>query len=207
MITENFRIHTPNDFAQTKEFLSNVFDLEKRLPEQVFRNNFGNFLFEDFDWATTPEFWDTLQQLCKASNDDHVIVAVVAPDPQNYFYKEFGFYSWLKLPITLSGMDYFSALETGPEESPADALLYSIDTVVWCSPNMKWAIWGERPYGVCVIGFSDESTVVSPQGLWRPATEALEDFIALNFRKFEIPKEFSDALILHYPCQPNQNKV
>jgi hypothetical protein len=207
MNNEKFNIHTPDDFIKTKEFLSNVFDLEKRLPEQVFRNNFGHFLFEEFDWATTSEFWGTLQHLCKASNDDHVIIAVVAPDPQNYYYRKYASYAWLKLPTTLSDTDYFSALETEPKENPNDALLYSIDTVVWCSPSMKWAIWGERPYGTCVIGFSNESTVIAPQGLWRSAKEALDDFIVLNFRKFEIPKEFSDALILHYPCQPNQNKV
>jgi hypothetical protein len=199
MSPENFNIHTPDDFARTKETLSNVFDLDKRLPEQIFRNNFGNFLFEDFDWAMTPKFWGTLQRLSTASSDDHVIVAVLAPDPQNYYYKEFAFYNWLKIPMTVSAMDYFSALETGPEESPADAILYNSKIVAWCSPSMKWAVWGERPYGVCVIGFSNESTVIAPQGLWRSAKEALDDFIVLNFRKFEIPKEFSDALILNFP--------
>jgi hypothetical protein len=71
---------------------------------------------------------------------------------------------------------------------------------------MKWAIWGERPYGTCVIGFSNESTVIAPQGLWRSAEQALYDFIPVNFIKKQIPKEFSDALIFNYPCQPKQNK-
>jgi hypothetical protein len=207
MNLKSFNTYTPDDFAQIKETLSKVFDLDQRLPKQVFRKKFGYFLFEEFDWAMTPEFWGTLQHLSKASNDDYVIVAVVDPDPQNYFYNEFGFYNWLKLPMTLSNMDYFFALETGPEESPADAILYNTRIIAWCSPSMKWAVWGERTYGTCIIGFSDESTAIVPQGIWRSAEQALYDFIPVNFIKKQIPKEFSDALILNYPCQTNQNKV
>ena len=201
MNTEKFKIYTNDDFIKTKETLSNVFDINKRIPQQVFRNIFSNFLFEEFDWAMTPEFWNTIQQLSRASNDNHVIIATLDPDPQNYFYKEFAFYNWFKLPTTLSDINYYSILKEGPKESPVDALLYNTEVVIWCAPSMKWAIWGERSYGICILGFSKDSNVIVPQGMWRSAHEALDDLIEANFKDQKIPKDFSDALILNYSGQ------
>jgi len=40
----------------------------------------------------------TIRGLAEKSKDDYVILAVLKPNPMDYYYKEFSYFNWLKLP-------------------------------------------------------------------------------------------------------------
>lgn len=192
-------IQEKKDFEESHRLINQVFRTERRIPDQVFNPSLSGFLFEEFDWAMSSEFWKTIQQLAIASKDSYILTAVLEPSPTDYFFNEFGCYNWFKLPVGITADDYWSVLQSGPKGSPADALLYNSEIVVWVSPSMKWAIWGERSYGICVLAFAngvEKSNKASLLGAWRNASDALKDLI--SFKDGQNPKAFSEFLMLNY---------
>ncbi len=87
-------------------------------------------------------------------------------------------------------------IESSPEESPADAIVFNSEVVVWLSPSMKWAIWGERSYGICIVGLSEEISSYKSESCLTIDT-AISDLVSLNFGNI-IPDEVVSKLLLHY---------
>lgn len=198
----------PNTFAiREKEFeesfrlVTAAFNPNKRLPEQIFDHLFTNFFFEEFDWAMSADFWKTIQHLAIVSQDSFILTGVLEPNPIEYFYQEFGYYNWFKLPVNISCDDYWDVLQLEPEDSPADAILYNSDIVVWVSATMKWAVWGERNLGVCVLALKDNSTIKKehpPIGKWKSVNEALINLFPISFYGKQVPIDFSELLRRNY---------
>lgn len=190
-------ISNDKDFMQASALINKIFNKEE-FPAQVFRKEFTDFTFEEFDGAMTPEFWDTtIQKLAQTSHDQEIYVAVISPDPVSHYFHHFGYYNILKLPISASAIDYYNFLEKGPAKSPVDAMFYNSRKVVWIPLSGKWAIPGERSLCVCALGFAKDSAILAPQGRgwWRPASDALEELIDNNFRGRVAPKEFADEFL------------
>lgn len=201
MNVKNFFMKDIQQFNESKKMINAAFNTENELPEQVFSQSFKDFKFEEFDWAMDFEFWNTLKQLAFQTKDDFILVAVLDPNPIEYFYKEFKYYNWISLPIDLSVDEYYEILEYGPEESPADAILYNSRIVVWLSPSMKWAIWAEREYGICIVGFSDKDHLNNLLPLltsWRSIDETVLSWIEANFKNEELFQKFIKSLYLNY---------
>jgi hypothetical protein len=142
-----------------------------------------------------------LQQLARISNDTHIITALLDPDPIAYFFKEFGYYNWFKLPVTSTPQEYKQLIQLAPPGSSADAMIYNSEVIAWVPFSKKWAIWAERGYDICILGFADKNCIISDtllKGRWRPANEGLEELVALNFKNQQVPKEIADAFMANY---------
>ena len=201
MNLETLFVRKKKEFNKLIGIASDAFYIENRLPKQVFREQFNYFLFEEFDWAMDKDFWSIIQQLSKEAKDDYVLTAVLDPNPVEYFYKEFNYYNWMKLPVNLSPDEYLDVLGLGPEESSADAVLYNSYTVIWLPPSMKWAIWGERSYGVCVLGLQDVNNSADLLPIlknWRSIDETVLSWVGLNFVNQQLPQEIANTLFLNY---------
>jgi hypothetical protein len=178
--------------------LNKIFHVKKRLPEQVFKTPFFGFICEDFDNTMSADFWDfLLHPLTKSFNDNHVLIAVLDPDPKDYFYSNFGYYNMLNLPATATGAQYLKSLATGPLESPADAILYNSETIVWVPSGGRWAIWGQREYEICILAFADEQAMNLAQSFlnnnWKTADKALNSFVLKH-----VPKNFVTFFVDNY---------
>ncbi|WP_139488178.1 hypothetical protein [Brevibacillus dissolubilis] len=147
------------EFEKAYQFITKVFDAKKRLPEQVFHINFQKTLVFDFDMAMSESFWMEIERLKAASKYTEVFLAVLEPDPVDYYLHEFHYFNWCCFPDSTTPEECWDTLEQGPAESPADAILYNSEIVVWLPTSMKWAIWGERKYGVCILAFNDDSGI------------------------------------------------
>jgi hypothetical protein len=194
-------ISSKKEFEESQKLISNLFRLDQQLPEQVFGENLGNFVFSDFDWAMSFDFWETIRELAEASQDAYILTAVLEPNPIDYFYYEFGYYNWVKLPISISADDYWEVLQLGPKDSPADAMLFNSFIVVWVSPSMKWAVWGDRTYGICIFASEKGSNIINHSsllGTWKTVNEALTDLLPINFKSRQMPIEFSSTLRSNY---------
>jgi hypothetical protein len=199
---ERLFIADEKEFAESKKWVDRVFNTEQELPEQVFQESFHGFKFEEFDWAMGEAFWSVLQDLCRKSEDAYCLMGVLNPDPVRYFYKAFGRFSWVKLPVDLTADEYFSVLAHEPAKSPADAILYHSYTVVWVPPSGKWGIWGERDMGVCVLGFRDEKDGwhrLPFLNHWHPINETVFSWMSLNFSQQQLPGAFVQKMKLNYP--------
>lgn len=198
-----------NEYNDNLKLISNVFRIELELPEQVFLENYDGFLFEEFDWTLNGEFWNVLQILARSTNDNYIITAVMEPSPVNYFYNEFGYFNWGKLPINLTSDKYLEFIESSPKDSEADSILYNSNIIIWTSPSMKWGIFGDRNYGVCIIAFKsglDIGGLSSILKSWKTVEKALELLVPNNFVNQKVPKEIYDSLCDKYFSGNNNTK-
>ncbi|MED3992292.1 hypothetical protein [Priestia aryabhattai] len=197
----NFFIKDIQDFQSTNKNLKSIFNTNKELPDKVFNQRCDYYLFEEFYWVMCDDFWPTVQYLTKIFNEKEVTVAVLDPHPTDYFYKEFGYFNYLKLPTSLSSEEYSNALEIGPEDYPADAPYYHSEKVVWFSSSKQWAIWGERSLDICVIGFNESvllDYLMTSPSKWSYLNEDVEELIGLNFRNMTLPQDFRESLSKNY---------
>jgi hypothetical protein len=198
MKPENLIINTVQEFDQTQQFIQSVFDTRLVLPQQIFSKEYSNFTLDEYDWTLCDEFWEVIQQLSQLSGDTDIIMAIIDPDPITYYHKKIGY---LKLPTTLTAQEYSDLLWYQSKEHNIDQVHFIANVVAWVPLSRKWAIWGERTYEVCILGFADQSITLPNnilKGKWRPLHEALEDFIFPHFRTAPIPLKDADAFIANY---------
>lgn len=193
-------IQEQQEFQRCWQLLTAVFHHRQRLPNQVFRKNFAEFAFAELDWAMSADFWCTLQGLAARAEKPSVLVAVLEPDPVDYFYREFGCYNFFTLPMHATSDDYWAALEEGPASSSTDAALYNSDVIIWMPESLEWAIWGQRDIGTCVIGLNRAKSADGPalSRDWMSVECALTGLISMNFRAGQVPQEFSATLRVSY---------
>ncbi|MCL6458433.1 MAG: hypothetical protein K6T85_10555 [Gorillibacterium sp.] len=184
-------------FEETQDLITKTFNYEQRLPNQVFKVPFQKTVVLDFDHAMSYRFWNELEQLTELFGDSSVIMAVLDPHPVDYYYNEFSQYNWCVLQNGTTADEYWNMLEQGPEESPADAILFNSEVVVWLSSSMKWAIWGERSYGICVLGFTDDNSDYKSES-WFTMDKAITDLVSLNFKNYTVPEEIVSKLMKYY---------
>lgn len=187
---------------------SGVF-LNQRLPALVFRPGYNQFRFLEFDQTLSEHFWSVLQNLARSSQDQHINLVVLEPDPVNYFFKNFKRYGALRFQANSGSTQYVDALEAGPADSPADSLLYNSEVIAWFPDSCRWLIWGERNRGVAVLSLRDNRSV-AVEDIFRDAglpnvsvAQAVMDFVSLNFGDADALQRFAQELERNYWCPKN----
>jgi len=177
-----------SEMLRLQERLKLVVHPDRRLPEPVFQPQYGCFQFTEFDATMADQFWPVLWGLMRAFGDEHCSLAVLDPDPLKYFFAQFKRYGALRFELGNTADDYYNALSSEPDGSPADALLYNSEVIVWLPDSRKWAIWGERSLGIAVIA-ADEALgpalkpILNEAGLATSSVDrAVLDYVALNIR-------------------------
>lgn len=178
--------------------------LRRRLPAPVFKFGYDQFRFLEFDETLSERFWKVLQNLARSSEDSHVNLVVLEPDPVDYFFKRFQRYGALRFEVNAGSTRYAEALETGPASSPADSLLYNSEVITWFPDSCGWLIWGERSRGLAVVSLRDDCTVALGD-IFRDAglpnvsvDEAAVSFISLNFDNTAALQQFARELEQNY---------
>lgn len=200
MNLENLFVSNMNEYKMYRDLINNVIEPSINLPGNVFTDWYNNFLFEEFDWTMTEEFSEKLKQLAIETNEPFVLIAVLDPNPSEYYFNEFGYFNWIKIPTDVLDTFYFEAIEYPPEESVADSILYNSQKIVWTVPSAAWAIWGDRNYGICILGRKMGCQLESEQNLknWKTVENALESWMKLSFENQDIPKKFKRQMVLNY---------
>lgn len=125
-------------------------------------------------------------------------MAVLNPEPLNYYFKEFGYFNWCKIPVGLRQEQYEEILNLEPTGSPADSLQINSNLIVWASPTGKWAIWCDRGFETSVIGFHKgitDSTMPLVLPKWVPVESSfVAGWMSFTFPGFETPHDFLEKL-------------
>lgn len=140
-----------------------IFEVDQRLPQQVFADRNLEWRFEEFDWAVSSHSWTALRALGEASGEATLTVGVLDPDPIPGVYSKCDPSQWFEIPISASKDEYLEALNRPPPGlNWADSIEVNGRVIVWFSPSQSWAIWAERFAGLCVLG----SRGVTPTDIW-----------------------------------------
>ncbi|MBK7706134.1 MAG: hypothetical protein IPJ30_10215 [Acidobacteria bacterium] len=146
-----------NLFQKKQSEIDSLITRQNQLPEQVFNSEISGYLFFHFDEIFTGDFFERMKSFLKASNEEKLTLAVLKPDPENYFFRNFGKYPVVECSVKDTSDAYLAGIEETPNDSPADALVYNSDIVILYSENLKWAIYADRNFELGIIGFKEDS--------------------------------------------------
>ncbi|KXI47095.1 MULTISPECIES: hypothetical protein [Bacillus cereus group] len=197
MNLKSLSIKNKEVFDKWKHELDGMIHFDLSLPNQVFQNDYGNYMFGEFDSLMYDDGWNEIRKLAQTTHDSFVIMGVLDPHPEEYYYKEFGYYNWLKLPCDLTGDQYMDVLEEYPQDSMADSIMHNSFVVAWFPPSKEWIIIGDRSYGINILAIKNESGLkhkLTPFYNW----SSLDKFISLNFEDEVQDKEFIKNISRNY---------
>jgi hypothetical protein len=139
------------DFERINHHVNQVFDVGVSFLDQPFRADVGEFFLFPYEFVAGERFWPTLVDLAELHSDSEIEVMVLSPDPIEYFYREFEYYSAFVISTESASADYWAALSEGPPGWEADALAYRAERWVIVGPSASWGIWNDRAYGLSVV--------------------------------------------------------
>lgn len=196
-------IKDPVEFDKALELINSVVDIQKSFPDQVFRDQFKIFVFDQFRIAVTPDFLPVLKQLAEVSSDNEIVIATIDLDKTGSLHRCSSHF-FFKIPITLTQKEFWKLLYSQPSTCEFNCGRFELMAydVVWVPLSAKWAIWGSRDYEICILSFADASCRILAEDLigeWGSVHEALEQLIVPVFSHGRsIPQEFRRAALLNY---------
>jgi len=129
-----------------------VLDRISAFPRSIFQTPPASLAFLDYGHVTSRELFERLVDLCKVNDERGFVFMMTAPDPVNYFQKNFG---WLPA-ASFSCEDQVSAftefVTRDPGGSPADAIAYRSDEIMAISDGAAVALYGRRDREIAVLG-------------------------------------------------------
>ncbi|MED1017232.1 hypothetical protein [Bacillus atrophaeus] len=194
----HYFIDHPKELKVYQSMINSLCHVDQTLPEQVFKQRKKYYLFEEFHWVLSDESWEMLRSLAHHYQDEFILMAVLDnPDQINQFYDDFEYFNWIKIPLHITAEEYLSILTDYPKHSKNDCIMNIASRVVWASPTLKWAIYGEREFEICILEI-DHPDVGKPLASWRPLDDVVLDWISVVFYNQIIPDEFKNKLINNY---------
>jgi hypothetical protein len=180
-------------FNAIMETLNSAALVSSELPQRVFRLGYGRFHFFEFDLTFSEKFWAVIQKIAFQSR---INMVSIDPDPVEYFFKEFGQFGAIQVNASATADEYYEALCAHPPSYPLDSLFHS-ETLAWFPDSALWLVWGERGYGVAVLGLHKDfdspiDRIARDAGMpLLSLDEALSDIVSLNFRDSAAFEAFS----------------
>ena len=100
-------------------------------------------VFNDVDFLSDV-FFRLIQKLLEWSEDNGCEFVMLRPDPEYYFHRFFGKYPIIEITQGMNSTKYFTALNEGPPESPADALGVNYLEYVIAPSSLRWFVHAWR---------------------------------------------------------------
>ena len=138
-------------FQKCWDFIEQAFYTNRRLPDQVFRENFTGFFFDDN--ARFLDIFLGVQKSALNTNEQLITLMLFKYSRLEGHYQWDDYYPAFQLSINTPPEDFFGIFSF---EAPlGDSIRYADITV--CVPeSLEWAIWQSYDLELCIIGFNKE---------------------------------------------------
>ncbi|MFD6533448.1 hypothetical protein [Streptomyces sp. NPDC060184] len=191
-----------NDYLDVRSRGAATFELDARLPEQVFKEGAGGSLFCEFDAVLTPEFWPALCAMARWHGDAYVELLVLEPDCDAFYLPEYRMYPAMSLSVEADVDDYWAAIGYEPDGDIMGSIAISANVIAVTGPSGRWGCWGERDPEVAVFrGFPNAAARNGWCAQFGPFLEvsgALESYLPLTFAGRTVPDEYAATLTANY---------
>lgn len=178
---------------------SEVFRLERRLPDIVHRLRCGPRPFFDGDLVFGTSAWTMVASLAALHRDPLVHFLTIEPSAE-HFLEAAGTYGGFTVAVTSDGDGYARGLFGGTLEAAPGKPAYVAEVAVLVGETGRWGIWVER--GVAgVVSVEDPSALGGWELAYGPflsAEDALDDFLALNLADGDVADAFARRLKRNY---------
>ncbi len=148
-------VTSPDSYSRIRRQLDRHLLLEAALPGAVLRHRPRTHTFFEFDEVFRESFWDVMYILAAQSGDDTVVFSVIDPDPEEYFYREFGYFPAAEAPVGFDTSRIIDVLCSAPDDSPADSLMHNSHTIAIASSFGGMVAWADRSLGLGLLALFD----------------------------------------------------
>jgi hypothetical protein len=132
-------------YVAIRKHLNAVVDSTRVFPDQVFKGSNGSdVVFTEAPYVISPGFWESMKDLARLHGDDHILLLVLDPSNDDYYYPEFGVYFALSLSIHASVEEYVVAVTCQPDPQYADSILFTANRIAVSGASGTWALYSER---------------------------------------------------------------
>jgi len=190
---------TLDEFLVAMQTIESAFQIEKRLPEQVFKRQYQFYLLHEFDSAME-DLLKTLNKIRSPLTKETVLLSVLDADPIKFFWERYKKIYAFYFPANISPAEYFKMLWVEPYPAD-DPFPFHTELEVYIPDSFSWAMWGERSAEIAVIGLDDPALVkalIADKGWWMDAETASDEFVSMPFIDQKVPEDFRRALIANY---------
>ncbi|WP_084792085.1 hypothetical protein [Actinopolyspora mortivallis] len=190
------------EYKSVYSCVSAVFNLDLRLPNQVFKKNQGDSLFSEFDGVLAPELWPALCELARWNGDSHVEMLVLEPSCEGFYFPEYRMYPALSLSVNADEEDYWELIGYEPNGEILGSLAKSAEVVAISGRSGKWGCWGERNDEVAVFQGFQESSMRNEwwtrYGPFMEVADALKTYVYPAPAKRAVSEEYAQTLMANY---------
>lgn len=131
-------------FEHIRSQLDQHVRLDGALPGSVLRHHPRGHAFFAFDELFNEAFWGGVQAIALEAGDTVLNFSVLEPHPTNYFFREFGYFAALEIPVGVDVGTIIDVLCSMPDDSPADSLVHNSQTIAVASPSGAVVAWADR---------------------------------------------------------------
>ncbi|MFE6555477.1 hypothetical protein ACFVHS_45035 [Streptomyces sp. NPDC057746] len=191
-----------NGYMDVRSHGAATFNLDARLPNQVFLKDAQDSLFCEFDAVLAPDFWPALCAMARWHGDARVELLVLEPDCEGFYLLEYGMYPAISLPLEAGVDDYWAAIGYEPNGDVMGSIAISANVIAVTGPSGRWGCWGERDPEVAVFrGFPNLAARTEWRAQFGPFLEvagALDSYLPLTFAGRTVPDEYAEILTANY---------
>lgn len=203
MFREEIFVRNKPELEGYLRFVREAFQLQNRLPDQVFRENFTEFwVSTEFPYTLSGPFWEDMQNSVLNTGEQQITVVSLDPDPDACLQWG-GRYNAFKMSINASDDDYWQVLNIQPNE-----MLFS-NIVVHVPESLEWAIWSSSDLELCILGFNkakNGDAILAKPGWakyrdlvgWMSIEEAIVDIMPRMYRDDIVPVDIASKLRQNY---------
>lgn len=143
-------------FARVQQLL----DLEKRLPEQVFKKPLTHFMLMDSDEV----FWggglDQFRQFLNSINESSYYLMVIDSHPLHYYKVIFGIYPIVEISPDVNISMYRQRLNKPLTYNGSESLEDEATIVIFYSFKSDWAIYCDREFELAIVSFKEKEQAI-----------------------------------------------
>ena len=191
-------------FLEEFEKVKSIIDVDKELPDQVFRKLYSKFLIIEFDMICTRDFFRSIKAFLKLVGEKEFSLLVIDPQPKNYFHKHISRYPLIAFSIESTEDEFISIIHEDLENSLNGSICDVTDRLVVHSESGSLFIYGERELELGIVVCADdevEDAFVSSYGEDRifSVEGAAYTILSLVFRgRKKVPQSLINKLHLNY---------
>lgn len=155
---------TTAEFTELLDEAGSLVDISRRLPELPFHAPGGTVRVAQFERLLGTGFVPVLTGLADEHGDTTVTLLVIEPH-YSYYEAEYSHLPAIRLDRAEIAERYWEGIAHEPSGDPTGAIAYTGNVIVIFGSTRRWAIWGQRDWGLVLVHSSQSTARWSEAGV------------------------------------------
>jgi hypothetical protein len=186
-------------FLALRDECTNVFDINRRLPQYVFQQRLAHLYAFEHGFVMRRDFAVFLADIARRFEDRAVNYMTLVPDPIDYYYKCCGFYGLASFELPTLVDNYIKVMSKDGSVNSFSARGGDVG-VIWGS-SLQWGIFCDRKsWELCVMACNlmIDKPIMSMVNVMDAAR--LRRYVSNEYRdRPMVAQEFLEGLTKNYP--------